>query len=114
MAVRRLAVTFARGCQPWSPQVMTPTGFDPSVTYNQAFDDLGATKDFSWTGPLPDIVLAPLSTVAFMVGYTGGPNAAIVISDSVVTLTQEAVASTVVAKVEPLWLPIQTDPPGES
>lgn len=110
MASRRLALTFARGAQAWTPQATSPVGVDPSATFNQPYDDLGATRDYSWTGPLPDIVLAPLSTVDFLVGYSAGPNAAITIGPTVVTLTQESVASIVaVPQVSPLFVPIPLD-----
>lgn len=110
MATRNLDITFGRGTQPWNPQAYTSDVGSGVFTFNAAYAASGSAEWFSWGGPLPDLVLAPLSTIVLIAGHNGGSNPAIAVGGIAVTLTSEALASTVeTPQVTPLFVPLPVE-----
>lgn len=91
----KIGLTWARGAQAWTPQrVVTSTAADTTL---QPWSDIGASEEMYWTGPLPDIALAPGSRVQLFVFRGGDAGNGCTIHDIAVTLTRETEASIVQA-----------------
>lgn len=102
MATFLLGYTFARGA------TISLPSWDGLHSFLNGFSSDSAY----WTGPLPDVVLAPRSSVRLWVSRTSGANPAFVIGNVIVTVSPNLPADQAsIVQVEPLWLPVAVEPP---
>lgn len=97
-----IGLTWARGAQQSQP---------PSATIS-IFSDVLSTNTGYFTGPLPDVVLAPLSHVRVWTYSADTGVKTITVSKVVVTVSPNLPADQAsIVQVEPLWLPVAVEPP---